>query len=263
MGIQSNLIVALMRIYKDLVEEETSIILIDEPEVFLHPHSCRHFFGILNDLSLSGTQIVYSTHSPYFIDPENPRMIYLVRHETETKVYRYTEMTDRERLKFVSKFDPSFSEVFFATKVILVEGDIDKIALERAFEVKEINLDKENISILVCGSINEIPFIARLLTSFKISCYVLCDSDPSKPTEPKNAEIKNIIGEKCTPKKLPPSDIPKSGVSKNNLPAYIVVQNACINIPRSYANVRKTSCLRHVNAERIMEYIIDIFLIVS
>ena len=37
MGIQSNLIVALMRIYKDLVEEETSIILIDEPEVFLHP----------------------------------------------------------------------------------------------------------------------------------------------------------------------------------------------------------------------------------
>ncbi len=105
-------------------------------------------------------------------------------------------MTDKEKLKFVSKFDSSFSEVFFARKAILVEGDTDKIALERAFEVKGINLNKENISILVCGSINEIPFIARILNSFKISCYVLCDSDPSKPTEPKNTEIRNIIGEK-------------------------------------------------------------------
>jgi len=198
MGIQSNLIVALMRIYKDLLAGETSIMLIDEPEVFLHPHSCRHFYRILKALAESGTQIIYSTHSPYFIDPENPNMIYLIRNESETKVFRCTNMLDKNSLKLLSKFDTDFSEIFFARKVVLVEGDVDKIALKRAFELKEIDLDRENISILACGSINEIPFVANLLDSFKIYCCALCDGDPAKPTEPKNVEIKNIIGkENC------------------------------------------------------------------
>ena len=62
-----------------------------------------------------------------------------------------------------------------------------------------------------------------------------------------------MIGERCTPKKLPFSDIPRSGVSKKNLLAYAVVQRACINIPRSYARVMKVSCLKQVYIDRITE----------
>jgi putative ATP-dependent endonuclease of OLD family len=43
LGTQSALVIALAEAYRQLVRESV-VMLIDEPELYLHPHACRHFY---------------------------------------------------------------------------------------------------------------------------------------------------------------------------------------------------------------------------
>jgi len=197
MGTQSALVIALAEVYRQIVRE-SAIMLIDEPELYLHPHACRHFYSILKELSASGVQVIYTTHSPAFLDIADYQSIYLVRKEGEvTKVFEGSRagVTQTDRLKLITRFDVTASEVFFAKAVLLVEGPEDKTASIKAFQLSKINTDKEGISIIPCGGKSGMPFMARILTSLKIPTYALCDRDRGKPTEKESEEIKEIVGD--------------------------------------------------------------------
>src|SRR5439155_5196498 len=43
------------------------VILIEEPELYLSPHTQRHLFRVLRTLAQHGNQILYSTHAPVFL----------------------------------------------------------------------------------------------------------------------------------------------------------------------------------------------------
>ncbi|GAH58693.1 unnamed protein product, partial [marine sediment metagenome] len=196
MGTQSALIVALVDVYRQVVRE-SAILLIQEPELYLHPHACRHFYSLLRELSGRDVQVIFTTHSPAFLDFADYRSIYLVRKEEEvTRVSKCSEagIGDEEKLKMITKFDSMASEVFFAKAVLLVEGPEDRIACSKAFQLHNLGVDKEGISITCCGGKPGIPFMAKILTSLKIPTLVFCDRDPSKPTEKQSAEIKEIVG---------------------------------------------------------------------
>jgi len=197
MGTQSALVVALVDVYRQIVRE-SAILLIQEPELYLHPHACRHFYSLLRDLSERGVQVVFTTHNPAFLDIADYRSIYLVRKEEElTRVFGGSEVgiSEEDKLKMITRFDSMASEVFFAKAVLLVEGSEDRIACSKAFQLDKFDIDKEGISITCCGGKPGIPFMARILTSLRIPTWVFCDRDPSKPTEEKSAEIKGIIGD--------------------------------------------------------------------
>ena len=61
-GIQSAIVVALIHAYKEL-KRTGAILLIEEPEVYLHPHARRYFYSLLKDLSEQETQVFFTTHS--------------------------------------------------------------------------------------------------------------------------------------------------------------------------------------------------------
>lgn len=197
LGTQSALVIALAEVYRQLVRESV-VMLVDEPELYLHPHACRHFYSVLKALSEEGIQVIYSTHSPAFLDVADYQSIYLVRKEDDkTNVFEGSKagVSGEDRLKMMTRFDISASEVFFAKVVLLVEGPEDKISCSRAFHLHKLDIDKEGISITCCGGKSGIPFMAKILTSLKIPTLVFCDRDPSKPTEEKSAEIKGIVGD--------------------------------------------------------------------
>jgi predicted ATP-dependent endonuclease of OLD family len=84
--------------------------------------------------------------------------------------------------------------VFFAKAVLLVEGPGDRISCSRAFHLRELDTDREGISITCCGGKRAIPFMAGILTGLEIPTLVFCDRDPDKPTEEQSDEIKAIVG---------------------------------------------------------------------
>lgn len=58
-------------------EKKNSILLIDEPGLYLHPKAQRDILTLLEKLSCDN-QVLITTHSPYFIDPDNLERIRLV-----------------------------------------------------------------------------------------------------------------------------------------------------------------------------------------
>ncbi|MFR1852142.1 MULTISPECIES: ATP-dependent endonuclease [Clostridia] len=63
-----NLFIELL--YEDL-ENKTIIYLLDEPGVYLHVNAQRELLTLLKSLCNNGSQVVYTTHSPYMIDTED------------------------------------------------------------------------------------------------------------------------------------------------------------------------------------------------
>ena len=77
--------------------------LVDEPELYLHPHACRHFYSVLKALSQSGVHVVCTTHSAAFLDVADYQSIYLVRKEDDK-----TKVSEGSNYNFTSSRRSSF-----------------------------------------------------------------------------------------------------------------------------------------------------------
>lgn len=196
-GTQSALAIAIARAYSEIVRRPL-ILAIEEPELYLHPHGCRHFRKLLQELADSGVQVIYTTHERSFIDLAQFQNIHLVRKDAdETAVFSGVGQPTPIGVNFrvISKFDDEVNEVFFASKVVLVEGAPDRIACRLALEKLGVEVDRESISITECGGSGDIKAIATVLKLFQILAYTLLDEDPGNPNTAKIiGELKDLLG---------------------------------------------------------------------
>lgn len=125
----------------DIDEESnriTPIVVIEEPESFLHPSAQSEFGRILQDLSKElEIQVIATTHSPYLLSHHNPQSNILVKRNIiqgktcESMVERVEEENWREpfelALGMVGPEFESLKEAFFSKEnnIMLLEGDID------------------------------------------------------------------------------------------------------------------------------------------
>ncbi len=99
----------------------------------------------------------------------------------------------RKVFRCLSLFDLSRSELFFAKKVILVEGDTEKFIIpfcssELVEHDKKYDLLAKNICIVECGGKYNIHIFMRVLNQFKIPYVVIHDVDPIDFPEDKPAK---------------------------------------------------------------------------
>jgi putative ATP-dependent endonuclease of OLD family len=117
----------------------TPLIVIEEPESFLHPSAQAEFGRILHDLSEEfGVQVIVTTHSPYMLCRRTPSSNILLRRETSYGQLRETVVVDTSGEQWMAPFGLALglsSEEFAPWKdlflgdgdaVMLVEGEIDK-----------------------------------------------------------------------------------------------------------------------------------------
>lgn len=160
------------------------ILLIDEPEMHLHPQLQEAFAG---HLLSSAFQTVVSTHSHWFIDLGTWRSISRVTasqrfpqahtlaaefmgkpleaHLDEIPTYRQHETV----------FVPHDSELLFARKLLLVEGPVDKYGLPRL--AATVGKSFPHVTIVSCNGKSKIPYFALLATAFGLDSFVLFDLD--------------------------------------------------------------------------------------
>jgi putative ATP-dependent endonuclease of the OLD family len=162
------------------------ILAIEEPELYIHPQLGKLFFDVLQEFS-QNHQVIYSTHSPRFIDVSNYEDIALLRKSKDLgtslkncDVAAFSDLDDRKIYKGLSQLNSDVNELFFSRNVLLVEGPEDKIAvIETAKKLKLIKVRPEelDITIVVAGGIGNIPFFIRVLNAFDINYIVLHDTD--------------------------------------------------------------------------------------
>jgi len=192
-GLQRAVIFALFRLYANILRETGSqqrpsskpfTFVIEEPELYLHPQSQRVMFQVLESLSET-EQIIFCTHSPFFIDMSRYDSLIIVSKPdiySGSQVFQVVEdifdVNDKGYFRMLNEFDPERSEIFFAKKVVLVEGDCEKVAFPRIAKKMNKDLNARGISIIECGGKFNIGFFVKVLNAFKIPYVVVHDVDP-------------------------------------------------------------------------------------
>lgn len=197
-GLVRSAVFALLRFNKQRTENISNeddrglIIGFEEPELFLHPNAAENMRRVIYELADSNSQIVATTHSPYMIDlSQKPKQVlnsYTIGVNdfanviafNLTDAFRKIQDDDKVRVKMIQKIDDYVARVFFAQKVIIVEGDTEDIVFKRTIEVmpeevKKIVSSKYQI-IKATGKATMISFI-RYLKALSVDLFVVHDED--------------------------------------------------------------------------------------
>jgi len=185
------------------------IICFEEPEIYLHPSAANQMRDAIYDLSGSNSQIICSTHSPYLIDiSRKPRQVLnrlkisdnFVECDTfsVSEAFKVLQQEDKDYVKMLLKIDNYIARAFFATNVVIVEGDTEDIlireSLSRLPKENYLNI-VSNFEIIKARGKASIIGLVKYLTSMGIKPIVIHDRDNNEPNALKyNEPIKKAVG---------------------------------------------------------------------
>ena len=185
------------------------ILAIEEPELYLHPSRSRYLASVLNQLTEKPanpndprTQILYGTHSPYFIDLAQFDRVRLSRKVPtpgsdvrQSKITAYTKQEAAAKLSEISGKDPAIftaksfvahavpvmnsivNEGFFADVVVVVEGLSDVGILWSLQDVLGQRWEAKGIAVVPTGGKNNIDRPVVVFKGLQIPTYFLFDGD--------------------------------------------------------------------------------------
>jgi len=200
-GLQRAIIFSLIKAWSSVIQSapdpeatrpraasESIIFAYEEPELFLHPHAQRILADSLRAIADTPEhQVFICTHSTHFVDLDHYRAIKVVHRpslETGTLIKECTgdlfegeENRDRKRrFQMASWINPDRGELFFANKVILVEGESEKVVLP--YLAKKLGCFDQTVSVIDCGSKHNLPLYIEILNVFSMKYVVVHDEDP-------------------------------------------------------------------------------------
>lgn len=146
-GAQRSIQMTLIRHLADLKLQNqpnstTTLLLIDEPELYLHPQAIEILRQSLNILSNQGYQVIFSTHSPFMITQKDVGNTILVRKNLALGTYKRTTLKSAvpqvehdapHQLTLLYSLSNS-SNILFSEKVILAEGKTENRLLPLLIE---------------------------------------------------------------------------------------------------------------------------------
>ena len=214
-GMQRSLVFSLLQLLissargDDGANAQPIILAIEEPELYIHPHSQRLIFRVLKEFAgveddgepKGSDQVLYTTHSPAFVEVWNYQRIGVVRKPdlaTGTVVYQaqagvLAGPDERKTFKMLTSFGLKHNEVFFARDAIIVEGPEDEVGIiATARKLGRITdlLDEIGVSIVVTNGKGDIPKFQKVLNAFGLGYGVLLEMD-GKPED--HAQIAPIL----------------------------------------------------------------------
>ena len=175
-------IASLFRIVLALYDPEESLVVIDEPELSLHPQAQKRLARLVSDKARD-RQIILCTHSPYFLNWKDLAVgaaIYRLRQDRwGVQINRLAEHTISSLHKLSDDWqkpqllDAVAKEVFFSDEVLFLEGQEDVSLISRFIDAEGLP-PIQLFGYGVGGSKNVIHFLS-MATDLKIPCGAVFD----------------------------------------------------------------------------------------
>lgn len=185
-AIQMTLIRHLAEITKDVSKEgKTNLLLIDEPELFLHPQAIELLRASLKSLSNKGYQVVFTTHSPFMIEHEDIPYTNIVRKNAQgTKVETrlneaIAKVLDTHDAQARLLFETyNLGQILFSDAVLIAEGDTEKQVLPPLMKkVIGKTLGELKLALVIANGSQSISGMMNILKEMNIPVKALADLD--------------------------------------------------------------------------------------
>jgi predicted ATP-dependent endonuclease of OLD family len=176
----------------------------EEPELYQHPPQARHLAGVLKRLSLGNSQVLLCTHSPLFVSGERFEDVRLVRRSSGAKAsfvsrVDYTQIAKAvgdatgepinppsgTLAKIHQALQPSLGEMFFTSRLILVEGleDVAYVTSYLNLIGKWDEYRRFGCHLVPTNRKSEMITVLVIAQQMKIPVFVIFDGDTDKQTD--------------------------------------------------------------------------------
>ncbi len=205
----------------NIFSPDLTLVLFEEPEVFLHPSQQNTLCRSLKELAQQeGNQVLITSHSPHFVSNNSddiPAIVRLCR-DTSTVIGQISSVDldrifndnqqinellvgtkyeadaddwkeDMESVKYFMWLNPERCSMFFANHVILVEGQTECVLVNYLFERGQIDAPAGGVFVLDCVGKFNIHRFMNLLGYLNITHSVLLDGDNNSHPHDKIFEL--------------------------------------------------------------------------
>ena len=184
-GIKSLIIIELFKLYCKKYHKFSSCLIVEEPEVFLHPQARSVLSKKIDQFLLENSnQTIVTTHSEQFLSNFDIKQLTFINKENNKSVkYKIIDSDftarDFQKMNIITKTDNA--EMYFANSVILVEGG-EKFIIKRLvdFYKDELFLDYNNCSLIKVGGKTYFEIYKRMLEKLGKKVYIIGDYDNLK-----------------------------------------------------------------------------------
>ena len=223
-GLQRSYLLALLQelASSDDADAPRLILGCEEPELYQHPPQARHLSNVLQELSEGNSQIIVSTHSPYFVSGRGFESVRMVRRDLAAKHSKVAQVTfDRisqrvaevtgetptpilaQRARLQQALQPHLNEMFFTPKLILVEG-IEDVAYITSWMILSGRWDafrRHGCHIVAANGKSYLIEPIIIAQALDIPVFALFDADGNKTNpservrhEKENKELLKLLG---------------------------------------------------------------------
>jgi putative ATP-dependent endonuclease of the OLD family len=158
-----------------------ALIVVDEPELHLHPKWQSTLLGLFEKLSAeTGNQFLLATHSPIFVSPASIQYVSRVfstsQHSEIVRLKNEALPEDKHLFSIVNSLNNE--RMFFADKVVLVEGISDRLFFDAVF--RKLGLGEGSTQIYEVISVGGKGFFEpyeKVLKACRVPYAVIADLD--------------------------------------------------------------------------------------
>ena len=190
-GTQRSIQMALVRHLAEVQREaqhrvSNTLLLIDEPELYLHPQAVEQVRSALKALSEVGYQVLFSTHSPQMIPSEDIKHTLLIRKDAGRGTYsrkRLINAVSDVIANAASQFELLFSlenanAILFSEKVLLTEGKTEKKLLPHLYLIHHSKtLGQDKLALVGQGGVDNTSKAISVLAAMDLPCKAVVDLD--------------------------------------------------------------------------------------
>ena len=157
-----------------------TFIIVEEPENHIAPQLLgKVILNLKKTAKLSNAQVIMSSHSSSIVGRIDTTCIRYFRIDFSSSACVKSILLppkEDEKYKFIKGAVESYPEIYFANKVILGEGDSERIILPHIMESVVVNADVMGITVAPLGG-RHVNHFWKLLNDLEIPFYTLLDLD--------------------------------------------------------------------------------------
>jgi len=172
-----------------ILGESGKVLLLDEPELHLHPNMQKRVLNLLSkSVSQGRNQILLITHSPYLVSVEDINTTWrFTKTKSGTRAHNLgrvlSELESQEQGKLAVRLSsPDIRSLLFSRGVIFVEGPSDKIVVEQidrylSAKNKGANINESEWSVIDIGGKKSLPSFMTLSRLLGVPNVSIMDYD--------------------------------------------------------------------------------------